>query len=332
MTDLDFGFSPLTRTSQSEGSLCEEDPSRNQIVGVSAGVVQPVGEEWPFSGLADTVQYDISRANQPTPRPPSAATTDRTILIPLPPTRSSTGRSLQGDDYRSGIGNDRDSGNLFDFNQPVEKSIEDPSLSSLALPGPSQRAETAMPAQHPSFLDRQDSAQKVLWNSQRRDEPLEKLSQPTGRQNGKRAAWVLNDSEDRSQTGTPDIDTQSRRFQIPARELDSQSEPAYEGGDGVNPDTPRSDLEIPRSLQQLHEEFGDVEQRARVVTFQTSHHSSSVKIPWSEAENKALLRGIASYGPSWAFIKNTDTAGALKRRNQVALKDKARNMKVSYLM
>ena len=53
---------------------------------------------------------------------------------------------------------------------------------------------------------------------------------------------------------------------------------------------------------------------------------------WTDRETEALLDLIADHGVSWALLKNIDGAeGLLAHRDQVALKDKARNMKFDFL-
>ena len=55
--------------------------------------------------------------------------------------------------------------------------------------------------------------------------------------------------------------------------------------------------------------------------------------PWSAEEIERLIELIEENGISWAKIKAIDNqhGGVMTRRDQVALKDKARNMKVDYL-
>ncbi|KAL8649034.1 MAG: hypothetical protein Q9210_004636 [Variospora velana] len=60
-----------------------------------------------------------------------------------------------------------------------------------------------------------------------------------------------------------------------------------------------------------------------------------VRIPWSEEETDRLLDLIADHGISWSYLKRMDDLHAqgklFQNRDQVALKDKARNMKADYL-
>lgn len=52
---------------------------------------------------------------------------------------------------------------------------------------------------------------------------------------------------------------------------------------------------------------------------------------WTERETETLIGLIEEYGTSWTLLKEIDTDGVLKFRDQVALKDKARNMKLDFL-
>ena len=66
---------------------------------------------------------------------------------------------------------------------------------------------------------------------------------------------------------------------------------------------------------------------------------TQVRKPWSAHETEKLLDLIQDLGPKWARIKEKDAKndvgeggeGVLDSRDQVALKDKARNMKLDYL-
>lgn len=53
------------------------------------------------------------------------------------------------------------------------------------------------------------------------------------------------------------------------------------------------------------------------------------RIPWSEHDEERLISLIEDSGCSWSFLEKV--GGFEHQRNQVALKDKARNMKVDYI-
>lgn len=53
--------------------------------------------------------------------------------------------------------------------------------------------------------------------------------------------------------------------------------------------------------------------------------------PWTDEETETLISLIGDHGISWKLLKEHDSAKILENRDQVALKDKARNMKFDYL-
>lgn len=65
----------------------------------------------------------------------------------------------------------------------------------------------------------------------------------------------------------------------------------------------------------------------------TNHRSPRARTPWSDAEVEALIDLIATYGISWALIKQEDQnrGNVLQKRTPEDLRFKARNMKVDYL-
>ena len=83
--------------------------------------------------------------------------------------------------------------------------------------------------------------------------------------------------------------------------------------------------------------YRKVNQQAKTLTIR-KNNSGSVqrRVPWSEQETEVLIDFIENLGISWAKIKEEDEkdngdGGILASRDQVALKDKARNMKFDYL-
>jgi hypothetical protein len=58
-------------------------------------------------------------------------------------------------------------------------------------------------------------------------------------------------------------------------------------------------------------------------------HRTQKRTPWSEHDTNILIRGIQRYGCSWSTL--TKLLEFEVERDQGALKDKARNLKVAYL-
>ena len=76
--------------------------------------------------------------------------------------------------------------------------------------------------------------------------------------------------------------------------------------------------------------YKEVNAGAKRITAKQSKKVQSRKA-WTERETGTLINLIEEYGTSWTLLKESDTDGVLKRRDQVALKDKARNMKLDFL-
>lgn len=71
----------------------------------------------------------------------------------------------------------------------------------------------------------------------------------------------------------------------------------------------------------------------RVAKFHTSRmkRPPQIRRAWTKEETEALLELVEKYGTSWAYLKQRDELERLKGRDQVALKDKARQMKFDFL-
>lgn len=97
-------------------------------------------------------------------------------------------------------------------------------------------------------------------------------------------------------------------------------------------DAARDERETELPLSQAYEEYVRVNQSAKekiaVVTKPPQRRSA-----WTSAETDMLYYLITEHGTSWKFLKEQDLeqGHVLEARDQVALKDKARNMKMDYL-
>lgn len=78
--------------------------------------------------------------------------------------------------------------------------------------------------------------------------------------------------------------------------------------------------------------FKAMTDKARAATQKgASLRPPQTRTGWSDEETSLLCSLIEQHGTSWSLIKSKDVDGCLRNRNQVALKDKARNMKMVYL-
>ena len=78
--------------------------------------------------------------------------------------------------------------------------------------------------------------------------------------------------------------------------------------------------------------YRQMKENAKIIVASQQPKRVQTRKPWSELEIDTLLNLIRENGISYAHLKNIDgPQGILKARDQVALKDKARNMKMDFL-
>ena len=87
---------------------------------------------------------------------------------------------------------------------------------------------------------------------------------------------------------------------------------------------------VPLSQSQM---YNEVNKQSKIVTAMRVEKPIQKRQPWLRVEEQRLIELIEEYGTSYSFLKDIDysTGGILADRSQVALKDKARNMKFDYL-
>ena len=105
---------------------------------------------------------------------------------------------------------------------------------------------------------------------------------------------------------------------------------------------PSSSAPLPASSQQAYAQVRrEAQQNIRDATLAVAtstrgnaFRSTQVRVRWSEEETERLMELMQEFGTSWSKIKQADTRFVrhlLKDRNQVQLKDKARNIKLDFL-
>ena len=94
----------------------------------------------------------------------------------------------------------------------------------------------------------------------------------------------------------------------------------------------RHDEDKEPPLSQAHDEYVRVNQSAKRKTAAVTKPPQS-RSAWTGVETDVLYHLIVTHGTSWTRLKDEDEAQGhvLQARGQVALKDKARNMKMDYL-
>lgn len=240
------------------------------------------------------------------------------------------------------------------------------SMKENLLPGPSsiQRPRT--------LLDRQADAEKVTWDSQNDvDSPSRQLQQQSRRTelDGKEAPEEEVSEDEGFQEDRRPANEQRRAEKRPGRapvrrmQPTQSSEPAASSSKRprVHSEDESVEVMLPRKQrrrQQPEQEIREISQRDRndwtddendhgdppssiyATVKQLARSAPSVKTqlrpqtrtPWSVQDSEVLLNAIEHYGAHWATIVTTCDRRFERSIDQVALKDKARNMKVDFLM
>ena len=107
-----------------------------------------------------------------------------------------------------------------------------------------------------------------------------------------------------------------------------QSESVELGEERSNAAQPQSNVGPP-SQSQIYRE---INRQSKTATALNAPKPVQSRQAWSKEETQRLIELIEEYGTSWALLKRKDEidGNILERRGQVALKDKARNMKFDY--
>ncbi|KAL8943562.1 MAG: hypothetical protein Q9211_000943 [Gyalolechia sp. 1 TL-2023] len=201
----------------------------------------------------------------------------------------------------------------------------------------------------PRFLDHQPNAERMDWDTQE--------SNSTSASHSQRS--TLNDTR-ANKRSEEDDSTSDDQFQKDTRQVPRTQRSGLtkrykqrEAAPRPSPKTPRRsqnrpEMTEPSSVEEsleTHnrnnnpipsqaERYALVNERAKDQTARVAK-KPQVRIPWSGEETERLLELIEEHGLSWSKLKKMDKyhqdGARLSRRDQVALKDKARNIKLDYL-
>jgi protein TBF1 len=117
----------------------------------------------------------------------------------------------------------------------------------------------------------------------------------------------------------------------------STGSPTSPGGGGHHPHHPQSIVPLPYARATSHPSAAAARPTSGTSGGGRRPNAPSPRRPWTQDEEKALLDGLERVkGPHWSQILALYGAGGsvsevLKDRNQVQLKDKARNLKLFFL-
>ncbi|KAL8721185.1 MAG: hypothetical protein Q9225_002071 [Loekoesia sp. 1 TL-2023] len=222
-----------------------------------------------------------------------------------------------------------------------------PEPSQIPPSQPSEQARTQ--SKKGRFLDHQENAERMDWNTQESNSSFTRHSQqPTvdDLRIKRRGEEDNSSSDDDFQEDTRQI-TQPRRSGLTKK--NSQSDAALRPAakrprrlQGRLEATESSDLE--EAVETHNNDNAPVPSQAeryRVVNayakqqIATLPKKPQVRTPWSPEETDRLLELIDQHGLSWTRLKSMDkvheNGPLLGTRDQVALKDKARNIKFDFL-
>ena len=167
-----------------------------------------------------------------------------------------------------------------------------------------------------SLLDRQPGAERLDF-----DDPLQQ--RPSGRPptDGNQSD-PSQDEGFQTQQNVPDrngtIELSHKRKQPPTAAMGRDPKRPPLQPVQIDP-TARSEETDTEDGDPLHNQLIDQQ-------LQPSPRRTQQRTAWSREETKVLTRLIEVWGCSWTLIKSHDTRNVLFRRDQVALKDKARNI------
>ncbi|KAL9043981.1 MAG: hypothetical protein Q9214_002851 [Letrouitia sp. 1 TL-2023] len=213
------------------------------------------------------------------------------------------------------------------------------------LPG----RQTAIQKRH--WTDRQENAQKVTWDSQE-SETAPNVIDANQLNEVRPDLLSQDDSEDISQDEgfqedqrLPDFAARRNQLasiQSQGKVRNTNPERLRKRARMVDTDTGGQESTIRLVVNRHNRQNDPTPTPAEVYEEVNAKAKSRVQLqakpiqsrtPWSHLETETLLDLIEEHGLSWSSLKIIDgkTKNALVNRDQVALKDKARNMKVDYL-
>lgn len=159
-------------------------------------------------------------------------------------------------------------------------------------------------------------------------EPTDKVSGRARGRRPKRERIVVDDNDNAEGAAASDADGSTTSL------TGKKSDPT--GRSNVEPVTdeePHGDEDPPpppAERVQL-ENYKMAKELARINTAARAKKKTQTRKAWTDLETETLINLISEYGTSWKLLKDKDAGKVLVDRDQIALKDKARNIKFDYL-
>jgi hypothetical protein len=209
--------------------------------------------------------------------------------------------------------NERPAKRRFDAPQPGASRVSPDhyDIAEESMPGPSQhKLPDPSSAQNEEADDLGQSEDEGFQESTRQPDEnrrLRSVQRPPKRP--------------RLQAGKEEVDDDPAASQELSRRQDEQLQASVLAG---------ADEDNKAEASQPQSTYQDVNRQAKMATKRSTENNQK-RVAWTESEENALLRYIAEYGSRWSQIMTVGRPCFNDKRDQVALKDKARNMKVDYL-
>ncbi|KAL8863508.1 MAG: hypothetical protein Q9178_000189 [Gyalolechia marmorata] len=256
-----------------------------------------------------------------------------------------------------GLNNEPDSATTIESILQTQKKIDaESNKENVAIqtrPQPTSSSQTnprkGTPVRKQHFIDAQPGARRIPFESQEPEPSVVKNPPLLSAQNlqGEAGGSQIDVSEDEGfQLDTRQI-TVSKKRNRASRDHSTRangqtpSKRARTEGRRV----PAEDGDLGNAMQR-HNAAYDPPAPSQIETYRVvnstakfrvamQHKRRQIRNPWSDEETNRLQELIEDFGLSWSFLRDQDNrhkdGPALMERDQVALKDKARNMKMDYL-
>ncbi|PYI02530.1 Myb-like DNA-binding protein [Aspergillus sclerotiicarbonarius CBS 121057] len=226
---------------------------------------------------------------------------------------------------------------------PVANNLSLPSsrdVWNMAKAHTRPRLDTSRPA----FIDRQENAVRVSPVSQASDtRSVER--RPRGRPPKRRREASSSSDSDEFEADDREVDTERRRANKPVQtrrskraRVDSGREETRDGAEDQRRQGSQGAAQSPARTQAgSPQRDNNRETASPAPKRKTGSGRGRQSRGWSEAEDARLVRLIEEHGVSWAKIENENLVqperegeARITDRNQVQLKDRARNLKIKF--
>ena len=217
------------------------------------------------------------------------------------------------------------------------------------MPGSQTSPRKGPPVRKQQFIDAQPGARRIPFESQEPESSVVKRPPLLSAQDlqGEAGGSQIDVSEDEGFQQDTRHTTLLKRGNITSRDhsTNANGQTPYKRPRIEGRRIPTEDGDLGNAVQR-HNAAHDPPAPSQIETYRVVNSTAKLRVamqpkrrqirnPWSEDETNRLQELIEDFGLSWSFLKDQDKrhkdGPALMERDQVAMKDKARNMKMDYL-